>query len=174
MLRGLFAKRWTATQTKVSTQLSRLPNSTIWGGLPKTFQNYGDGCSLFHFSLIAETQHRHSQRKPMFSHHLQLDRMAICEVLRFLEASKSTYVSPFARLQKEVEAKKRGNWAGPWAWDDGKWMTKTCKNMLKQPILILEKVSWGKGRCWNMLKSLFYMPLLARITERRPTRMCGS
>lgn len=31
-------------------------------------------------------------------------QISSAEVLRFLEASKSTYVSPFARLQKEVEA----------------------------------------------------------------------
>ena len=116
----------------------------------------------------------------LWKHHLQLDPTAICEVLRFLEASKSTYVSPFARLQKEVEAKKRGNWAGHWAWDDGKWTTKTCKNMQKQLILILEKLyniySWGKGRCWNMLKyvEISFLHAFARITERRPTRMCGS
>ena len=31
-------------------------------------------------------------------------RFPCVQVLRFLEANKSTYVSPFARLQKEVEA----------------------------------------------------------------------
>jgi len=29
----------------------------------------------------------------------------LLEVLRFLDANKSTYVAPFARLQKEVEAR---------------------------------------------------------------------
>ena len=62
MLRGLFAKRWTATQTKVTTQLSRLPNSTIWGVYLKHSKTMAMGV---HFSLIAETQHRHSHGKPM-------------------------------------------------------------------------------------------------------------
>ncbi|CAJ1396873.1 unnamed protein product [Effrenium voratum] len=51
----------------------------------------------------AELQFWRNRANNLNSIHMQLQMEGVKRVLRFLEANKSTYVSPFARLQKEVE-----------------------------------------------------------------------
>ncbi|CAE7620033.1 ODA4 [Symbiodinium natans] len=51
----------------------------------------------------AELQFWRSRANNLNSIHMQLQMEGVKRVLRFLEANKSTYVAPFARLQKEVE-----------------------------------------------------------------------
>ncbi|CAE7211536.1 ODA4 [Symbiodinium sp. CCMP2592] len=51
----------------------------------------------------AELQFWRSRANNLNSIHMQLQMEGVKRVLRFLDANKSTYVAPFARLQKEVE-----------------------------------------------------------------------